>query len=60
MIPTLSQHPFSNSVAAVGTMAWFWVPYVETVSSGAATILPVLSVIWLLLQIYRWFRKGNK
>lgn len=53
----MTQHPYSNSVAAVGSMAWFWVPYLQAVSTGAATILPVLSVIWLGVQIYSHFRK---
>lgn len=53
----LSQHPFSNSVAAMGSLAWFWLPYVEFLSSGAAKALPVLSVAWLAIQIYSHFRK---
>ena len=52
-----SQHPYSNTVAAMGSLAWFWLPYVEMVSGGAAKVLPVLSVAWLGIQIYAHFRK---
>lgn len=57
----LSQHPYSNSVAAMGSMTWFWLPFVETVSQGAALVLPILSVAWLGLQIYSHLKgKGKK
>lgn len=52
----LSQHPYSNTVAAVGSLAWFWVPYVELISGGAAKVLPVLSVAWLAIQIVSHFK----
>lgn len=57
LFDSLSQHPYSNTVAAVGSLAWFWLPYVEFVSSGAAKVLPVLSVAWLGIQIFNHFRK---
>lgn len=53
----LSQHPYSNTVAAMGSLAWFWLPYVELISGGAAKVLPVLSVAWLGIQIFNHFRK---
>lgn len=53
------QSPVSNSLATVGTLAWFWLPYVEQISSGAAVILPIVSVAWLLIQIWSHFRKGK-
>lgn len=55
----LTQHPYSNSVAAAGSMTWFWLPYVQTVSSGAALVLPILSVAWLGIQIWSHLR-GKK
>lgn len=56
----LSEHPYSNTVAAMGSTSWVWFPYIEAVSKGAALILPILSVLWLGIQIYSHIKKGKK
>ena len=44
----------TNLVAAAGVATPVWLPWLEHVSQFSATIIPILSVLWLLLQIWRF------
>jgi hypothetical protein len=48
------------SGVAAATSPW-WLVGLKAVSDGAALILPVLGVIWLVVQMTDWIiRKKNK
>lgn len=57
IVSALSEHPTSNVIAGIGSLAWLWLPYVQGLSKGAGIVLPILSVIWLGIQIYSWYKK---
>lgn len=48
----------AKSVAAVSaiTSPW-WLTILKSVSDGAALVLPILGVIWLVIQMTSWFLK---
>lgn len=47
----------TNGVAAGGIAMPLWVPSLAEVSNGAAALVPILSALWLLLQIIGYARK---
>ncbi|OAF05476.1 hypothetical protein AYJ54_00795 [Bradyrhizobium centrolobii] len=42
----------SATVAAISS-PW-WLPVLHKVSDGAALVLPILGVLWLLIQMFWW------
>jgi|GEM_PF-6574049 len=51
----------TNVVALGGVVSPVWLPMLDTVSQVSATFIPILSVVWLLLQIWRFVftKKGQ-
>lgn len=43
----------TNSVALAGLTMPVWVPSLEQISRGAGAAVPVLSALWLVVQIAR-------
>ena len=53
-------HDWPTTIVAVGGITSpAWLPYLETVSSVAALMLPILGAILLVIQIYSWLIKGH-
>lgn len=50
----------TTGVAAAGLVMPAWVPTLETVSGTAAALVPVLSALWLLLQITRFVARWRR
>lgn len=53
----------TNGVAGLGLTMPAWLPQLETASAVAAQLVPILSALWLALQIGRflwaWWRKRH-
>ena len=53
----------TTAVAAGAVASPFWLPWLQTASEVAATVAPILGLIWLLVQIttkvYDTFFKGK-
>ena len=53
----------TDGVAAVGVMMPAWLPKLESTSQVAGALVPILSALWLALQIGRfvltWWRKRD-
>lgn len=53
----------TDGVAAVGVMMPAWLPKLESASQVAGALVPILSALWLALQIGRfvwaWWSKRN-
>lgn len=50
----------TNGVAAAGLTMPFWVPSLDQVSGVAGAMVPVLSALWLLVQIARFVWSWKK
>ncbi|WRH62027.1 MAG: hypothetical protein RSE12_16895 [Fuscovulum sp.] len=50
----------TNGVAVAGITMPSWMPTLSEASVFAADVVPILSAIWLLIQIIRFLRKGDK
>ena len=50
----------SNYVAAGAVLSPAWLPTLAEVSSTAALLLPILGVIWLLVQMFTWLLRSPK
>lgn len=46
----------TNGVAVGGLTMPAWFPSLEQVSNTAATLVPIVSLIWLTAQLIRFFR----
>ncbi len=42
----------TTAVAASAVTTPFWLPWLQTASETAATIAPILGLIWLFIQIF--------
>lgn len=53
----------TDGVAGLGITMPAWLPQLETASAVAAALVPILSALWLALQIGRfvlgWWRKRD-
>ncbi len=47
----------TNVVAAGGITSPAWLPTLETASQVAANLVPILSAVWLVIQIGGYIRK---
>lgn len=50
----------TNGVAASGLVLPVWWPTLNEISAFAATLVPILSAIWLVVQIVRTLRAKPK
>lgn len=51
----------TTGIAAGATASPIWLPQLEEISKAAATLLPILGVVWLLMQMMAWlFKKPPK
>lgn len=57
MNPIAEAAKAASGVAAV-TSPW-WLVGLKAISDGAAFILPILGVIWLVIQMTDYFRRKN-
>ena len=48
----------AGAVAAI--VSPWWLTIIKTVSEGAALILPVMGVIWLVIQMTDYFTRKKK
>lgn len=48
----------TDLVAAAGVTSPFWLPPLATVSEVAALVLPIIGVVWLLIQMYSHIKKN--
>lgn len=48
------------AVAPAAVASPLWLPVLQSVSQGAALILPILGVIWLVVQMTDYFNKKRK
>ena len=48
------------AVAPAAVASPLWLPVIHTVSEGAALILPILGVVWLVIQMTDYFNKKRK
>ena len=51
LIPQSKFEMVTDTGAVVAAVSPWWLPWLKTVSEDAALILPILGVLWLLLQI---------
>lgn len=58
MNPTVEALKGAGGLAAVAS-PW-WLPVLQTVSQGAALILPILGVVYLVMQMTDWIRKRKQ
>lgn len=49
-----------SSVAPAAVISPWWLPWLQTVSETAALVLPILGVLWLVIQMVGYFRKKNR
>lgn len=49
------QDPATTTVAVGSLTSPWWLPYIESVSQGAATVIPIFALTWLAVQIVRAF-----
>jgi len=45
------------AIAPAAVASPLWLPVLQSVSQGAALILPILGVIWLVVQMTDYFNK---
>jgi hypothetical protein len=45
--------PITGAVATGSLFTPYWHPYMETISEGAASIIPIFALMWLGVQIVR-------
>ena len=48
------------AVAPAAVASPLWLPMLQTVSQGAALVLPILGVIWIVIQVTDHFNKKRK
>lgn len=41
----------TNWIASLAVLSWWWLPWLQDVSTIAALLLPILGGCWLLVQI---------
>lgn len=46
-----------GAAAAAAIASPWWLTILKSVSDGAALVLPILGVIWLVIQMTSWFLK---
>ena len=49
----------NNSIAGLAVLSWFWLPWLQDISTVAALLLPILGGLWLLVQIWSRLFKGK-
>lgn len=47
-------------IATAGAVSPWWLPTVSNVSQAAAALLPIVSVVWIVIQIFGFFAKRRK
>jgi len=50
----------TDTVAVAAVTSPFWLPFIESTSEVAASFVPILGVLWLLIQIVGYFRRKDK
>ena len=50
----------NGTIASATVTSYWWLSWLENVSDMAATILPILGVLWFLIQMVSHFRKSKK
>lgn len=60
-VGTGSNMDHATTIVAVSAVSspW-WLQALHAVSDGAALVLPILGVIWLVIQMTAWFLKKKK
>jgi hypothetical protein len=53
------QEKITDVVAVAGIASPFWLPALQDASTIAALVLPILGVIWLLVQIVGYMKKDD-
>lgn len=47
-------------IAGLAVISWWWLPWLQDVSTIAALLLPILGGLWLIVQIWaKLFFKGK-
>lgn len=59
MIPDAIQERITNGVAVGGLGTYIWFEYLREISEVAAAVLPVISVVWIAVQLINYFM-GDK
>lgn len=42
----------NNAIAGLAVLSWFWLPWLQDISTIAALLLPICGVLWLLVQAW--------
>ncbi|MDX0260526.1 hypothetical protein GOC60_04785 [Sinorhizobium meliloti] len=50
--PERTMEHTTTAVAASAVTTPFWLPWLQTASETAATIAPILGLVWLIIQIF--------
>lgn len=53
----MSSSPIQFTAASLAVISPWWIPTVDHVSQVAATWLPILGCLWMIIQIFGYFVK---